>query len=89
MNLAVAQEARILQPGNQPQHSRLLAKLQVILKSDQVVGIRAQILLPQLHDGVRHLAGARIRSPTGFIGPKRSVSRPRRAISSIGKQLSK
>ena len=28
-------------------------------------------------------------SPTGFIGPKRSVSRPRRAISSTGRQPSK
>ena len=28
-------------------------------------------------------------SPIGFIGPKRSVSRPRRAISSIGRQASK
>ncbi len=28
-------------------------------------------------------------SPTGFIGPKRSVSRPRRAISSTGMHPSK
>ena len=28
-------------------------------------------------------------SPTGFIGPKRSVSRPRSAITSIGRQPSK
>ncbi len=28
-------------------------------------------------------------SPTGFIGPKRRVSRPRSAITSIGRQPSK
>ncbi len=60
MNLAVAQELRVLQAGDQPQHARLLAELQVVLKADQVVGVGAQIFLAQLHHGVGHVAGARI-----------------------------
>ena len=60
MNLPVAQEARIFKPGNQAQHACLLAKLQVILKSDQVVGIGAQIFLAQLHHRIRNASGARI-----------------------------
>ena len=90
VNLPVAQEARILESGDQAQDAGLLAELQMILKSDEVVGIGAQIFLAQLHDCVRHSCrSADRRSPTGFIGPKRRVSRPRRAISSMGRQLSK
>ncbi len=60
MNLPVAQEARIFEAGNQPQHTRLLAKLQMILEADQVITVSAQILLAQLHHGPGRLAGARI-----------------------------
>ena len=60
MNLPVAQEARIFEAGNQPQHPRLLAKFQMILKAHQVIAVRAQIFLAQLHHGPGRLAGARI-----------------------------
>src|SRR5271165_119591 len=60
VNLSVAQKTRILQAGNQAQHARLFAKLQMILESHQVVGIRPQVLLPQLHHRIGHLAGAGI-----------------------------
>src|SRR5271169_3916626 len=50
MNLPVAQKPRILQSGNHPQHARLLSELQMILESDQIVGIRPKVFLPQLHD---------------------------------------
>ena len=89
VNLSIAQETRILQTRNQPQHSRLVAKLQMILKSDQVIGIGPQVFLPQLHGRVRYCPVRGSFSPTGFIGPNRSVSRPRRAISSMGRQPSK
>ena len=60
MNLSVTQKSRILQTRDQPQHTRLIAKLQMILEADQVVRIRPQVLLPQLHHRIWHFAGARI-----------------------------
>src|ERR1035438_4269200 len=60
MNLAEAQEARILKPGNQAQYAGLLAKFEMVLESDQVVAVGAQILLAQLHHGPGGLAGAGI-----------------------------
>ena len=50
----------LLQSGDHAQDARLLAELQMILKSDQVEALGAQILLAQLHDGPRTPAGARI-----------------------------
>ncbi len=82
MNLPVAQEARILQPWNQPQHPRLLAKLQMILETDQVVAVRAQILLAQLHHGPRRPSGARIAQPHRLHRPKaqRIAAAPRQHL---------
>ena len=60
MDLSVAQKARVLQPGNQPQNSCLFSELQVILKSHQIVGISAQIFLAQLHHGIGLLPGSRV-----------------------------
>ncbi len=60
MNLAVAQKPGAFQPGDQTQYTRLLAKFQVILESDQVVRIGAEIFLPQLHRSIRNSAGARV-----------------------------
>src|SRR4051794_4467787 len=48
MDLPVPQEFRILQSGNQPQNSLLFRKSQVILKPNEIVAGRAQILLPEL-----------------------------------------
>jgi hypothetical protein len=45
MNLPEAQKSSILKAGNQPQHAGLFAKFQVILETDKVVGVGAQILL--------------------------------------------
>ena len=58
MDLAVTQEPRIFESGNQAQDSGLLSELEMILKSDQVVGVGAQVLLAQLHDGIRSFARA-------------------------------
>src|SRR6185312_1816286 len=42
----------------------------MILESDQVVGIRAQVLAPELYGGVRHAPGARIGQAHRFHGTK-------------------
>ncbi len=68
----------------------LLAVLQLRLEADHVPQRAERIVLPQLDDRVGPLARlVRIGKPTGFIGPKRSVSRPRSAITSMGRQPSK
>src|SRR5215470_8807295 len=43
VNLPVPEKASMLEPRNQPQHARLLAEVQMILESDEVVRIRSQI----------------------------------------------
>src|SRR5262249_32735737 len=68
MNLSVAQEAAVLEAGNESQHARLFAKLQMVLKSDEVIGIRAEIFLPKLHDGIRRLAGSWVFESDRFHG---------------------
>src|ERR1700751_5296928 len=60
MNLSVAQESGVLESRDQSQHAALVSELQVILKADEIVRIRAQIFLPQLHHCMRWLAGSRI-----------------------------
>src|SRR5690349_5387889 len=54
MNLSVTQKPGILQSGNQAQNASLFAKLQVILKSHQVVGVSAKIFAAKLYDCVRN-----------------------------------
>jgi len=60
MDLAIAQELRLLKTRNHSQDAFLLAELKVVLETDQVVAVGAQVLLAQLHHGVRHAAGARV-----------------------------
>ena len=60
MDLPITQEAGVFEPGNQTQDTCLLAEFQMILETDQVVGIGPQILLPQLHRCVRNAPGSRI-----------------------------
>ena len=72
-----ARELGLLEAGNQTQHARLLAPFELGLKAHEAEVIAGEVVLTQLHDGVRHRAGARIVRPTGFMGPKRSVSTPR------------
>ena len=87
---AEAHELRVLEAGNQAQHALLLAPLDLRLEADQAVVIAGEVVLPQLHGRVRRRGRcADRRRPTGFIGPKRSVSAPRCAMTSIGRQPSK
>jgi hypothetical protein len=67
----------------------LLAVLQLGLEADHVPQRAQRIVLAQLHHGIGHRPVRGSSGPTGFIGPKRSVSRPRSAMTSIGRQPSK
>ena len=60
MNLAEAHELGAFEARDQAQNPRLLAESQVVLESHQVVAVGAQVLLAQLHHGVRPAPGARI-----------------------------
>ena len=60
MDLAEAQELGVLEARDQAQDARLLAELHVVLKSDQVEALGAQIFLAKLHDGPGTAAGARV-----------------------------
>ena len=57
---AEADELGLLEPGNQPQHARLLAPFDLRLEADEAEVIAGEVVLPQLHGGVRLAAGARI-----------------------------
>jgi hypothetical protein len=63
-----ADELGLLEPGNQPQHARLLAPFDLRLKADQAEVIAGEIVLPQLHGRVRLAAVRGSIRPTGFIG---------------------
>ena len=55
-----ADEFGLLETGNQAQHARLFAPFDLRLEADQAEVIAGQVVLPELDDGVRRLAGARI-----------------------------
>ena len=90
MNLPVAQEARILEPRNQPQHPCLIVPLQVILKSDEVVAVGAEIFFAQLHHGPGYFAGSRIAQADGLHRSEaQRVASAACENSSMGRQLSR
>src|SRR5215813_4607508 len=66
MNLAVTKEAAVLKSRNQAEHACLVCESQMILKSDQIVRIRAQIFLSQLDDRVGLSASPGITQANGF-----------------------
>ncbi len=70
MDLSVAQETRVLKTRNQAQDLSLFAELKVVLKSNEIVGIRAKIFLAKLHNGIGHFACAGISQSDGFHRPK-------------------
>jgi hypothetical protein len=81
MDLPVAQKTSVFEPGNQSQHARLLTELQMVLESDQVVGVRPQILLPQLHRRIRDAAGPRVFQSDRLHGAEaQSVATPPRNL---------
>ena len=89
VNHAEPDELRVLEAGNHAQDAGLLGPFQLRLKSDEAEMIPGELSCRNCTTayGVRPVPGS-IR-PTGFIGPKRSVSTPRCAMTSIGRQPSK
>ena len=61
MHLAEAQELGVLKSGDHAKDTRLVRIAHVILEPDQIVAVGALILLPELHNGIRPAASARIR----------------------------
>ena len=57
---AEAHEFRLLQPGNEAQHARLLAPFELRLEPDEAVVIARQVVLAQLNGRVRRPARPRI-----------------------------
>ena len=66
MNLAVAQKPRVLEAGDETKDAGLLAELQVILKSDEVVAVGAEIFFSQLDHGPRPYACSWIAETDGL-----------------------
>ena len=60
MDHAVAHELGLLQTGNHAQHACLLTPLQLRLEPHEAPVVARQVVLPQLHHGVRLPARARI-----------------------------
>src|SRR5690606_28306726 len=61
VDLSELEKLGVLQSGDQPQHAGLLAVPQVVLESDEPVGVRHQVFLAQLHARIWLLA--RLRMP--------------------------
>jgi hypothetical protein len=68
VDLAVAQEGRVLEAGDEAQDAGLFAELEVVLEADEVVAVGAQVLLAQLHDGVGPAAGLGVGEADGLHG---------------------
>ena len=90
MQAAEPRELGLLQAGNQPEDSACAPYFSLVWKPTMFNKRAQRIVLAQLHDRVGLPVGAcGLVRPTGFIGPWRKVSRPRSAITSIGRQPSK
>lgn len=68
VDLAVAEEGGALEAGDQAEHAGLLAKFQVVLEADEVVGVGAEVLLAELDAGVGPAAGLGIGEAGGLHG---------------------
>src|SRR6266496_3049834 len=66
MNLAVAEELRILKTRDHAHDARLLAELQMVLKAHEIVGVGTEILLPKLHHRIGTLPRARVEESYGL-----------------------
>ena len=68
VDLAVAQEGRVLEAGDEAQDAGLFAELEVVLEADEVVAVGAEVLLAKLDDGVGPAAGLGIGEADGLHG---------------------
>src|SRR3989454_4230868 len=60
VHLAEARKFRALEAGDHPEHPDLLGELEMILEADHRVKAGRQVVLPELHDGERLFACARV-----------------------------
>src|SRR5581483_6826909 len=70
VDLPVAQKARVLQPRDHAENPRLLGKAEMVLETDNIVGVGAQVFLPQLHYCIRTLPSARVDQPHRLHRPE-------------------
>ena len=90
MNHPEAHELGRFEARDHPEHARLFTPLQLRLKADEAVVIGRQIVLPELHDGVRPPARARDRSGRLASSARtEACPTPRCAMTSIGRHPSK
>ena len=77
-------------PGISAQHPRLVAPLHLRLKTDEAEVVTREVVLAELHDGVRLAPGSRIGQADGLHRSEPQACRRRvPAITSIGRQPSK
>lgn len=89
MDAAEPRESRPFEAGNQAEDPLLDRMDQLGLKSDHVEERAERVVLAQLRHRMGRPPVRGSVGPTGFMGPKRKVSRPRRAMTSSGRQPSK
>ena len=68
VDLAVAQEGRVLEAGDEAEDAVLFAELEVVLEADEVVGVGAEVFLAELDDGVGPAAGLGVGEADGLHG---------------------
>ncbi len=68
VDLAVAQEGRVLEAGDEAEDAGLLAELEVVLEADEVVAVGAEIFLAELDGGVGPAAGLGVGEAGGLHG---------------------
>ncbi len=68
VDLAVAEEVRVLEAGDHAQDAGLLAELEVVLEADEVVGVGAEVFLAELDGGVGPAAGLGVGEAGGLHG---------------------
>ncbi len=68
VDLAVAEELRFFQAGDEAEDAGLLAELEVVLEAYEVVGVGAEVLLAELDYGVGPAAGLWVGEADGLHG---------------------
>ena len=68
VDLAVAEEGRVFEAGDEAEDAGLLAELEVVLEADEVVAVGAEVFLAELDDGVGPFAGLRVGEAGGLHG---------------------
>src|SRR6185503_19138457 len=66
MHHAEPDELGLFESRNQPQHARLLAPFDLGLKADEAEMIACEVVLPELHGGVRFATAPRVDEADGF-----------------------